>query len=229
MANVVELSSRQINPSKRPGLSLRYAYRPRTVEEKHNIHTIHPCLACGRKGHIINGDCGPERNKGEVIYFRVALICECSYMNFVNVIVNDIPAYAKRAKQPLSENFFESLPDWRTEELLQLSASAAHVNNFVKARKLVNRCIQISPDSQGAWYNLGWLHVHEGDYEQAIKAYKRVLELGSDFPSAMFNLGNIYKDLELFSEAHDAFSQFLQRYPKHIQAKKSLKECEKKM
>ncbi|MDE1462726.1 tetratricopeptide repeat protein [Spartinivicinus poritis] len=229
MAKVVELTSRQLNPSKRPGLSLKYAYRPQTNQERNLVHTTHPCLACGRKGHIINGDCGPERKKGDIIYFRVALICDCSYMNFVNVIVNELPEYAKRAKHPITDDLFDSLPDWRIEELLQLSAASGHLGNFAMARKLIDRCIQIAPDSQGAWYNLGWLHVNDGDYQQAIEAYKRVLELGSDFPSALFNLGNIYKDLQWYNEACDAFNKFLKLYPKHIQAKKSLKECEAKV
>lgn len=120
------------------------------------------------------------------------------------------------------------LPDWREEEMVTLSAAAAHNSDFELASLLVDIAITLSPTSQSAWYNRGWLYANNNDLENAIHAYEKTLAHGDDFPSAHLNLGYIYQEFYQYDEAARAFKKFLEHYPSHPDALSRLQDCEDK-
>lgn len=216
------------------GLSLYHAFRPTTNAEKEEATANHPCVACEKQGQYITGDVGPKRQCSELVYYKAALRCQCGFTNYVYVIINDIKNQQKKGVPSSSEAMTvaqqqESLPQWETEELLQLASAAAHNKEFEKSKKIIDKCLEITPNHPAAWYNLGWLSTNGGDYPAAIDAYQKALELSDDFPSAALNLGHIYQELGKYQNAVDAFTQFLDKYPKHVEANRCVKACKKKI
>ncbi|WP_144392195.1 tetratricopeptide repeat protein [Pleionea sediminis] len=227
------MSLKSLTPIGRRGLSMAYAFKPKSIAQRNQIPNQVVCLSCGVQGQFINGDSGPLRQIESVVYYRAGLICQCHYLNFVNTIVNDIPEENTKNKVS-TESALEDLqakekmPDWRDEELITLSAAAAHNQEFELASTLVDIALTISPFSQAAWYNRGWLYANDKDLDSAINAYKKTLIHGDDFPSAYLNLGYIYQEFHQFEEAARAFKKFLEHYPTHPDALSRLKDCEDK-
>ncbi|MEM9100678.1 MAG: tetratricopeptide repeat protein [Pseudomonadota bacterium] len=220
----------RMTPMRRPGLSMRYAYNPKTLNERNAITAKHTCIACGKRGGYISGDSGPQRRKENLVYYRAGLICQCHYLNFVNVIVNDLPGENTQteltSEKALNEGIEnQTLADWRVEELIHLSAAAAHNNKIEQACDIIDACITLDASSQAAWYNRGWLYANQNELELAINAYKKTLSLGNEFPSALLNLGYIYQELQEFTEAAHYFEKFLEKYPQHTDAKNRLAQC----
>ncbi len=224
----------QITPLKRRGLSLAQAYCPKNIAQRNQIPNQVTCLSCGQRGQFISGDSGPQRKHREIIYYRAGLICQCHYLNFVHTIVNDIPeeagTEALTAEGALDEaKHHANFPDWREEELVTLSAAAAHNSDFELASVLIDIALTLSPHSQSAWYNRGWLYANDKNFESAINAYNKTLLHGDDFPSAHLNLGYIYQEFHQYEEAAQAFKSFLEKYPSHPDAVKQLKDVERKL
>ncbi|WP_157369187.1 tetratricopeptide repeat protein [Algicola sagamiensis] len=219
-----------MTPLQRKGLSLRYAYIPKNVTERNQIAYEHPCLACGDAGKYVTGDSGPQRRHGDIYFYRLGFICHCQYLNFIHIIVNDFVEDAPPACVSATDAIAQSeeagdMPDWRVQELIQLSASAAHHRQFENAKLLIDICLTLSSESQCAWYNRGWLYANDLDFEKAIQAYRRTTELGSDFPSAYLNLGYIYQQFCYYQDAIYAYESFLNHYPTHSEAKERLAYC----
>lgn len=228
------MSLHSIIPLKRRGLSLAHAFCPNNIPQRNHIPNQVNCLSCGQQGHFISGDSGPQRKHRNIIYYRAGLICQCHYLNFVHTIVNDISeetgTEALSASDALEEAMHHAdFPDWREEELVTLSAAAAHNSDFELASTLIDIALTLSPYSQSAWYNRGWLYANDKNFEAAINAYNKTLLHGDDFPSAHLNLGYIYQEFHQYEEAAQAFKSFLEKYPSHPDAIKRLKDIEKKI
>lgn len=216
------------------GLSLQYAYQASNQKQLESLTANHSCLSCGDKGQFVTGDLGPKKQLESLIYYRGALKCRCGFMNFAYVIINDLPE--QQLNQPIpaaiaveKELADGNLPDYRLEELLQLSAACAHNEDYDEAEAYINRCLEIDPDNQAALYNLGWLCTKKQALQEAVQAYQKVESLSDSFPSASLNLGYIFQEAGDYQNAAKSYRRFLNRYPNHLDARNRLNECGKKL
>ncbi|WP_144392198.1 tetratricopeptide repeat protein [Pleionea sediminis] len=216
------------------GLSLRYAYRPSTEAQLESLTAEHTCLSCGDKGQFVTGDLGPKKQMASLIYYRGAMKCQCGFMNFAYVIINDLPEEKKNQAMPsrvsIDKEINEgNIPDYRMEEFLQMSAACAHNEDFDEAEAYIKRCLEIDPDNQAALYNLGWLCTKREALQDAVQAYKKVESISDNFPSASLNLGYIYQEAGDYQNAIKSYRKFLNRYPNHMDARNRLTQCDKKL
>lgn len=220
-----------VTPLHQRGFSLRYAYLPRTPSEQQAITDQHPCTACAAAGRYVVGDSGPLRRLEKIAYYRVALKCGCGFMNFVYVVVNDLPAEVAELALPNADAALKDavdsgkLPDPLVEELLIKASAAAFKEEWEEAMRLSKQCVERAPNHPAAWFNLGWLHVASEDYESGLQAYRQTTLLSDDFPSAWLNMGNVYHHLEQYGEALRCLDRFLQCYPEHSEANRRREEC----
>ncbi len=214
------------------GLSLKYAYRPTTETQLECLSQDHMCLACGDSGNYITGDLGPKKRLGDMQYFRGALKCECGFMNFAYVALNNIKRRqfnVSVADALLQLDLQGELPNYLVEEWLQMSAACAHKEDYDQAEQFIYRCLEVEPDSQAALYNLGWLCTKRKQIEQAVSAYHKVEQIGEGFPSASLNLGYIYQEAGDYQRAASAYRRFLNQFPNHMDARSRLSQCDKKL
>ncbi len=214
------------------GLSLKYAYRPTTELQLESLSNDHMCLACGDSGNFITGDLGPKKTLGHLEFFRGALKCECGFMNFAYVALNDIKS--RKIAVSVAESIKEldkagELNNYLVEEWLQMSAACAHKEDYDQAEQFIHRCLELQPDSQAALYNLGWLCTKRKQIEQAVTAYHKVEQIGDGFPSASLNLGYIYQEAGDYQNAASAYRRFLNQFPNHMDARSRLSQCDKKL
>ncbi|MEM9100681.1 MAG: tetratricopeptide repeat protein [Pseudomonadota bacterium] len=222
------------NVSGKVGLSLKHAYTPQSDRELEETTGQHCCLACGRKGQFVTGDLGPLRELGPLKFYRGAMKCQCGYMNFTFVVVNDLKNANINTEISTSEAMTIAerdsvFPDWRVEELLNLASAAAHNQSFDEAKDLTEQCLAFDDNNQAAWYNMGWLYTNTQDIPNAVRAYEKVISIGDSFPSAHLNLGYIYEEAGDLQNAVISFERFLNRYPNHVGAKKRLETCQDKL
>ena len=223
----------QITPTKRAGLSLEFAFKPRSAQEWENIANKIKCISCGADT-FITGDSGPERHSNSIVYYRHAAICTCHFTNFYYVIVNDVVSGVRQNVVGTNdclekEKQSNTLPDWRVQELIVRAAAAGHQENYALSERLVKICLSLDNKNQGSWYNLGWLYCNRNQFDSAIYAYRRVIGLGDGFPSAYLNLGCIFENLHCFEDATEMFDKFLALYPEHNDAKKRRENCRNKV
>ncbi len=220
----------EARPRMTPGLSLRFAYSPKTLGELEAATAHHPCAACGKIGEGVAGDRGPRRERGPIHFFRAALRCKCGFTNFVQVIVNDVPSL-RPGNVPSTREALEQaesqgqMPDPAVEELLVEAAAAAHREDWEGASSLASACVDRAPESPAAWYNVGWLRAAGGQWEDSREAYLRVLDLSEEFPSALLNLGSVLKEMGRPQEALTYLNQFLEAYPGDARALRLVAGC----
>ncbi len=221
----------KVKPLYQRGLSLRCAYQPTSQAEQAAITDLHPCAACGASGNYLLGDSGPLRRQRDIAYYRIAIKCRCGFMNFVHVVVNDLPSEVRGLKLPSAQIALQEavsageLPDAQAEELLVRASAAGFRQEWEAAMRLSTQCVERAPGHPAAWFNLGVLHVVGGDYRSGLDCYQRTLELSGDFPSAWLNMGNVYQHLEQYDDAVICLERFLALYPNHVDAKRRHEEC----
>jgi tetratricopeptide (TPR) repeat protein len=214
----------------RRGLSLASAYTPQDRKAQERIVQRHACAACGKPGNYITGDRGPRRTLGAIVYFRVALKCRCGFLNFVNVVVNDLPEERRKVTMGAHAALEAArrageLPDPTTEELLVRTAAAGAREDLEEALRLARETVEYAPDHPAAWFNLGWVRVATEDYDGGLDAYAHTLELSDEFPSARLNQANVYRHLEQYAEAVAGYDRFLERFPDHAHARAAREDC----
>lgn len=215
---------------RRVGVSLRRAYRPANLRELDALAQRHPCAACGEVKEYTAGDKGPRRTLGEIIYYRAALKCPCGFMNFMQVIVNDLPEERSQGTQTAVEAIQRAelqglLRDSEVEELLVDTSAAAFQADWKKAMELAQRCVDRDETHPAAWYNFGVVLLAQGYPDRSLPAFQRVTKLSEEFASAWFKMGEIHEGRNEMAQAIECFDRFLNRYPDDAEAIRRRDKC----
>lgn len=97
-------------------------------------------------------------------------------------------------------------PDPKTGQFSSRRLSAA-IEHFQKA-------LEIWPDYQDAWNNLGISYMNSTQYEKAYETYQKSLERFPDYIRQRYNMGMTCFQLKRYSEAEQHFETYLESYPK---------------
>jgi Flp pilus assembly protein TadD len=95
--------------------------------------------------------------------------------------------------------------------------------NLDEALELIQRALELKPESGYIVDSLGWVYYQKGDYERAIKELERAVAMTPDDPVINEHLGDGYLKLNKKAKALEAYKRALQLDPKVDQSKK-LKE-----
>ena len=85
---------------------------------------------------------------------------------------------------------------------------------FPAAQKLLEHCVQLSPQMAIAHYNLGLTYKSQNQFEAAIASYQKAIAIESDYAMAHQNLGVVYFKLGKMKESRTSFETAIALYEK---------------
>jgi serine/threonine protein kinase/tetratricopeptide (TPR) repeat protein len=85
-----------------------------------------------------------------------------------------------------------------------------------RARDVLLRAIEASPDSVQAHARLGALLVGMGDMDGAARAYEKATELDPTSPDAFFNLGYVYARSKAYEKAETMYARAVELEPGYV-------------
>jgi serine/threonine protein kinase/TolA-binding protein len=85
-----------------------------------------------------------------------------------------------------------------------------------RARDILLRAIEASPDSVQAHARLGALLVGMGDMDGAARAYEKATELDPTSPDAFFNLGYVYARSKAYEKAEAMYARAVELEPEYV-------------
>lgn len=97
--------------------------------------------------------------------------------------------------------------------LLRKSQVHQEVDHLEAAIAANQQCLEVHPNSMAAYFNLGILNAHTGDYEASVGYYKALLVLAPDYPLALRDLGIVYLALGRIPEAWEVSKKALEGIP----------------
>lgn len=102
-------------------------------------------------------------------------------------------------------------------ELFMLSKSYFLAKNYDKAIDVYQKIIEINPNSDIAYINLGLSYRELGNVKEAIKSYQRAIAINPKSADAYFHLGVVYSKQGKIEEATEAYQKAIVSNPKNDQ------------
>ena len=96
--------------------------------------------------------------------------------------------------------------------------------NLDEAEKMIQRAIQIKPDSGYMIDSLGWVHFKKNKFESAVKHLKRALELLPEDANIMEHLADVYIKTGQLKEAQELYRKALKIDPENKTLKSKLEK-----
>lgn len=106
--------------------------------------------------------------------------------------------------------------------VLQVNADNASALNFIgyllaqrrkdlaEAERLVQRALQLRPDTGSFLDSLGWVYFQRGEYQRAVEALERAIQLEPEEPVILEHLGDAYREVARGTEAAAAWRRALE-------------------
>lgn len=215
----------------RNGISLASAYIAATEKEASDKVASHHCRACGKSDSYIAGDKGKKKHLGDICYYKVGMRCQCGFINFVFLIINDIERKRDKSIISAEEALAKALQDnlisnSDLEACLVDTKALAFRGELEKAIRLAEQCALRFKDSAPAQYNFGCLLGKLKNYELAVEFLSKALDIDREFNAAWYQLGIINQEIGNYAYALECFDHFLDKHPKHADAVNRKKKCE---
>jgi type IV pilus assembly protein PilF len=124
------------------------------------------------------------------------------YKLFISVLVLALSACVTTSNSSLTDN---ADPKVAVERYVQLGLEYIKRNELHRARKHLNRAIEINPNDASANSALGLVYHQEGEYEQAEKLFLVAIESGQNYTRGRSYYGAFLYSAERHQEALDQF------------------------
>jgi Tfp pilus assembly protein PilF/tRNA A-37 threonylcarbamoyl transferase component Bud32 len=85
-----------------------------------------------------------------------------------------------------------------------------------RAKDLLYKAIEVSPQNHTSYFYLGKLYTSLKDYSKAIEFYQKAIDLNPRFPDSYFNLGFIYSVQRDFAKAESMFQKVIDLSPPYL-------------
>ncbi|CAC9505607.1 hypothetical protein [uncultured Gammaproteobacteria bacterium] len=99
------------------------------------------------------------------------------------------------------------------EEYIEKGNNNYHKSEFEKAIEAYKKAIEINPDSDMAYCNMGLAYDKLGELKEAIKAHKKAIEFNSNIDKAYCGMGHAYASLDKLKEAIEAYKKAIEIKP----------------
>ena len=106
--------------------------------------------------------------------------------------------------------------DQKVESIFNEAVKQHTGNNLDEAKKLYQKVIEINPNYENAYNNLGIIYSISGDLQEAKKCYEKTLAINPKNFNAYNNVGNIYKELGDFENAINKYEKAIELNPNHL-------------
>ena len=107
---------------------------------------------------------------------------------------------------------------WRNWRFAALDGSTEIKRNFIKAKLLLQKAIQINPNFAGAHNNLGNALYELGEFQKAIRCCKKAIQINPNFAGTHNNLGLVFKELGEPQKAINCYEKAIKIDPNHANA-----------
>jgi tetratricopeptide (TPR) repeat protein len=85
-----------------------------------------------------------------------------------------------------------------------------------------HRVVELKPEHEEAWFNLGVALVRLGEFPEAEYAYRRAISNFNEYAEARNNLGNLFTRQKRYTEAAEQFNTVLEQTPDNAAAHNNL-------
>jgi len=102
--------------------------------------------------------------------------------------------------------------------LLSLGRTYVVTGDVEMASALIERAIELDPESVEPRFQLAGILVRQGEYDLAIEQYRVCIELDPELPTVHYNLGALLRRLGLFDESIDRLERTLELAPRDLAA-----------
>lgn len=106
----------------------------------------------------------------------------------------------------------------KAEKLHQQGLHSFHDGNYELAANLIKQAVQINPDNQIYFYNLGIIYRQQGKSVDAIDCFQKAVQMKPDFVDAFFDMGVVFHCMQEYSEAIVRYEKTIQLIPDHFNA-----------
>ncbi|NOZ63315.1 MAG: tetratricopeptide repeat protein [Calditrichaeota bacterium] len=93
-----------------------------------------------------------------------------------------------------------------------------NMGKFSAARRALQKCLQVFPESELAYHNLGLLEANRRDYPSALVYFQRGLQINTDDLELMTEVGKVYIELDSLSQADRIFNDVLWDDSSYVEA-----------
>lgn len=137
----------------------------------------------------------------------------------LNVIANQPAKAIQGLTIPQKMNYYYSLLDaqymdneMNTEEMSLLESAIAEVEdqNFLGALQILEKTLEVQPNSAVAYDLKGMILAHEKQYDAAIIALTKAVDLQPEFAIAWYNLGRIEQEIGHSAQAKVYFDRAIE-------------------
>lgn len=146
------------------GHTLRAAYRPTTELELETCLARHTCPACGRIAVPASVGSRPRR-LGPLHHVVLPACCSCGFHSSAHVILNDLLVTADESAEVSSRvaliALHDRLPAGLFEQGLLDARCQAHRGDVASARAVVDKLVELFPDSADVHCAAGWIEEHD--------------------------------------------------------------------
>ena len=109
----------------------------------------------------------------------------------------------------------ESEAEWEASDWLEKGTGFMHLDFHEEAIESYNKAIELRPDYDLAYNNIGIAYYNKGILDEAISCYKKALEINPRYAFAHNNLGNAYKNKGMLDEAISCYKKALEINPRY--------------
>lgn len=134
-----------------------------------------------------------------------------------NIGYNLAQAYQKAGKLAEAEDIFKKLAELSPEgavnyysAILKMYGDAQKPEKAVEAAKKV---VELKPNDELAWINLGNMHLQMQKYQEAIEAFKKAIAIRPTYDLGYIQLGACLYNLKRYAEAIESFKKVVEIDP----------------
>lgn len=109
--------------------------------------------------------------------------------------------------------------DLELEQEFTQALAAYQSQHWDEAQRRFQAITQQRPDCKEAWFQLGLMAQHQGQFASAVDCFERVLELDSEIQEVYFQLGQIALQQQQFQMALDYWQRALNINPHYAEAR----------
>lgn len=107
--------------------------------------------------------------------------------------------------------------DYDTDLLFYAGLLSANLGNYQNSIHFYKECIRLNPSNKNAYFDIGAILFHIGEWDEAIYYGERLYEIDHTFQNIALHLANSCSHIGLYSKANEYFRKALESEPNNIQ------------
>jgi len=116
-------------------------------------------------------------------------------------------------KLVLQTKYNKSSNELSAEDWFQKGNYAYEIGDYENAFLFFQKALDIEPDQEVIYNNMGIIYKKKGNYIKAIECYQRAIEINPDDETSYYNMGNIYIEKNKYDKAIEYYKKAIEINP----------------